>query len=80
MKTPQRDILVLLRNEFMNEHAIEQQVECLNELLCQSESFEDFCKAHELVDRNRITSKPGKIMDAIRNQDLKPFRFLINKN
>jgi hypothetical protein len=80
MKNAQRDILVLLKNEFMNEQAIEQQVECLNVILHQTESSEEFCNAHELVDRNRITSKPHKILHAIRNPELKPFRFLINKN
>ena len=80
MKTPQRDILVLLKNGFMSEQAIEQEVGCLNELLRHTESPEEFCIAHELVNRNRITSKPHKILHAIRSSTLKPFRFLINKN
>jgi hypothetical protein len=80
MKTPQRDILVLLRNEFMSEKAIEQHVGQLNEILRNAESPEEFCIAHELLNRNRITSKPHKILDAIRLTELKPFRFLINKN
>ena len=80
MNSPQRDILVLLRNEFMSEKAIEQHVGQLNEILRNAESPEEFCIAHELVDRNRITSKPRKILYAIRLAELKPFRFLINKN
>jgi len=80
MKTPQRDILVLLKNEFMNEQAIEQEMGCLNKLLRNAESPEEFCIAHELVNRNHITSKPHKILLAIRSSALKPFRFLINKN
>ena len=80
MKTPQRDILVLLRNQFMSEKAIEHHVGQLNKILRNAESPHEFCVAHELVNRNHITSKPHKILDAIRLTELKPFRFLINKN
>ena len=64
----------------MSEQAIEHEVECLNEILLQTESSENFCRAHELVDRNRITSKTKKILFAIKFDLLKPFRFLICKN
>ena len=80
MKNPNRNLLVLLKNEFMSEQAIEQEVECLNEILFEAESPRQFCIAHELVDRNRITSKPHKIINATRVTELKAFRFLINKN
>ncbi len=80
MKMPNRDLLVLLKSEFMSQQAIEHEVECLNDMLRRSESDEQFCIAHELVDRNRITSKPKKILRAIRYTELKQFRFLINKN
>jgi hypothetical protein len=80
MKSPNRNLLVLLKNEFMSERSIEQEVECLNEILRNAESSGEFCIAHELVDRNRITSKPHKILKATRQEELKPFRFLINKN
>ncbi len=80
MKMPNRDLLVLLKNEFMSQQAIEQEVEYLNHLLLSAESTEQFCIAHELVDRNKITSKSKKILEAIRFTELKPFRFLINKN
>ena len=80
MKMPNRDLLVLLKSEFMSQQAIEHEVECLNDMLRRSESDEQFCIAHELVDRNRITSKPKKILKAIRYTELKQFRFLINKN
>ncbi|MBO9657389.1 MAG: hypothetical protein J7527_01045 [Chitinophagaceae bacterium] len=77
---PNRDLLVLLKNEFMSQQAIDHEVECLNDILLIAESDEHFCVAHELVDRNRITSKPARILKAIRFSELKPFRFLINKN
>ena len=80
LKNPSRDLLVLLKNEFMSEKSIEQEVDCLNEILHRAESPESFCMAHELVNRNRITQHPFKILRAIRQTDLIPFRFLINKN
>ena len=80
MKRPNRNFLMLLKNQFLSEQAIEHEVECLNEILLQTESPEYFCQAHELVDRNRITSKTKKILLAIRYNELKPFRFLICKN
>lgn len=75
-----RDILVLLKNESMSEKALEQEAEVLHVLLSTVESPESFCRAHELVDRNNITSKEKKLLEAIRHKELKPFRFLINKN
>jgi hypothetical protein len=80
MKTPNRDLLVLLKNEFASQQTIERELECINYILVQAESIEQFCKAHELVERCRITSRPKKILRAIRVAELKPFRFLINKN
>jgi hypothetical protein len=80
MKIPNRNLLMLLKNQFMSDQAIEHEVECLNEILLKTESPEHFCIAHELVNRNRVTSKPKKILRAIRFAELKPFRFLINKN
>jgi hypothetical protein len=80
MKNPNRNLLMLLKNQSMSQQAIEHEVECLNEILFQAESIEQFYKAHELVDRNKITSRPTKILNAIRYTELKPFRFLINKN
>jgi len=80
MKMPTRDLLVLLKNEFMSQRALDHEVECLNDILRTAESDEQFCVAHELVDRNRITAKSRKILKAIRYSELRPFRFLINKN
>lgn len=80
MKMPTRDLLVLLKNEFMSQRALDHEVECLNDILRTAESDEQFCVAHELVDRNRITAKPRRILKAIRYSELKPFRFLVNKN
>lgn len=80
MKTPGRDLLVLLKSEFVSEQAIEQQVRSINHMLMQAESPEQFCIAHELVTRSRITASPKKILRAVRFTELKPFQFLVNKN
>jgi hypothetical protein len=44
------------------------------------EHNEVFCTAHELVARNRITSRKKRILKAAAAFELKPFYFLINKN
>jgi hypothetical protein len=80
MTSPLRDLIVLLKQEYMSPSAIEQEVECLHEILAEAESWESFFAAHELIDRNRITSNRKRIRKAIRNVELKPFRFLVNKN
>jgi hypothetical protein len=80
MYNSSRDILVLLRDESMNKQAIEQEIETLNRILTPTESIEQFCLTHELVDRNNISSKSKKILLAIRYKELRPFRFLICKN
>jgi hypothetical protein len=64
----------------MSQKAIEKEVEYLNDMLKATESDEQFCRAHELVDRNRITANSKKILKAIRFTELRQFRFLINKN
>jgi hypothetical protein len=80
MISSNRDILVLSRHEGMNEQVLEKELECLHNMLHKAEAPENFCRAHELVDRNRITSRPKKILSASRFYKMKPFRFLINKN
>ena len=78
--TPDRDLLVLFRNEFMSQQAIDQEVDCLNKILRHTDLPNEFCKAHELVRRNRITQKAEKLLEAFRQPLLKPFWFLISKN
>ena len=80
MRNPGRDLFVLFKHDFPNEQAIDKEVKYLNHILQQTETSLQFCKAHELVDRNYITSAMSKILKAIRRMELKPFRFLINKN
>ncbi len=80
MENPTRNLLVLLKNEFMTEKAIEREVECLNQLLFRIESSDQFLTANELVDRNRITSNKKRLLKESRFQRLRPFRFLLGKN
>ncbi len=82
MKTPNRDLLVLLKDEFMSEQAIEHEVEQINEMLLHAESLKNFCLAHEVIDLNKykIASSSKFIMQVVRQKELKPFQFLCNKN
>ena len=75
-----RDLLVLFKNQLMTEQSFEEEVDWLNEILFTAESPEQFCKAHELVDRNQITFSNKKILKELRRSRLRPFRFLLNKN
>lgn len=80
MKNLGRNILLLFKDEFMSEQAIEQEVAYLNEILSVTDTVERFCNANELVDRNRITSNRKKILKEANHLRLRPFRFFINKN
>lgn len=64
----------------MSQQALDHEVESLHHLLRGAESETQFCAAHELIDRNRITNKFQRILKAIRFKELKPFQFLLNKN
>jgi hypothetical protein len=80
MKAFDRDLLVLLKNEFMSQQAIEQEVEYLHAILLKAEQSEEFCRAHELIHRNCITQKKHKLLQAFRQPALKPFWFFIGRN
>jgi len=81
MKTSRdRDLLVLIKSEFMSQRAIEQEVEYLNHILHQTELPHHFCRAHELLQRNHITQRTPKLLAAFHLPMLKPFWFLISKN
>jgi hypothetical protein len=76
MKNKGQNLLVLFNKKMISK----QEADCLNRILFFTESPEQFCIANELVDRNRITSKKEKIVKESRRLQLRPFRFLINKN
>jgi predicted RNA binding protein with dsRBD fold (UPF0201 family) len=76
MKNKSRNLLVLFNKKLISK----QEADCLHAILFITESPELFCQAHELVDRNRITSKKRKILKECSRMQLRAFRFLINKN
>ncbi|MDX2049494.1 MAG: hypothetical protein SFU87_22090 [Chitinophagaceae bacterium] len=82
MKSPNRDLLVLLKDEYMSEQAIEQEVEKLNALLFHVESYDNFCVAHEVIDLNKfkIYHDNKTVMQVVRMKEFKPFQFLNNMN
>lgn len=80
MKPFDRELLVLLKTEFMSGQAIEQEVEKLHTIFQCAESPESFCKSYELVDRNHITQRPSRLTVIFYRQKLKSFQFLICKN
>lgn len=82
MKTPNRDLLVLVKNDHLNEKAIEVELERLNQLLFNYETIQTLCKAHEVFDLNvyKIHSQFKLLKKVISKKHLKPFEFLFNKN
>lgn len=82
MKTSNRDLLVLLKDESMSNQAIEQEVEQLNDLLFHVESVNNFCAANELIDmtKYKIFSDQKNLVQVMYEAELKPFFFLCNKN
>ena len=77
-----RDLLVLFKEELMNPQAIEHEVEMLHELLYSVERIDNLIVAHEVINLNKykIISDKNIIRMTLRQNELKPFIFLNNKN
>ena len=82
MKTKNRDLLVLLKDDFRTEQAIENELERLNELLLRTETILNFCVANEILDFNRykVYQEYNKMVKVLNQDRLKPFQFICNKN
>ena len=82
MKTPDRDLLVLMKDGFVTEQFMACELEKLNDLLYRYETLENFCSAHEVFDINKYKILRGSrnIQRVARQRELKPFQFLCNKN
>lgn len=82
MKTSNRDLLVLLKDEAMSNQAIEQEVEQLNEMLYHVESADFFCRTNEIIDMNKymVLQDDQALVQVMYQNELQPFIFLCNKN
>lgn len=82
MNNPNRDILVLFKQELMTPQAMEHQVTLLHDLLYNVERLDNLVTAHEILDLNKykIISKAHLIKEYLRSGKEKPFVFLNNKN
>lgn len=82
MKTPNRDLLVLVKDDRLDKDAIEFELEQLNQMLLLFETVDNLCVAHEVFDLNkyRILHKLQQIRAVIGQKELKPFVFLFNRN
>ncbi|MBC8034818.1 MAG: hypothetical protein H7Y03_11775 [Chitinophagaceae bacterium] len=82
MKTPNRDLLVLLKDESRSELSMEFELEQLNEILFHVETLENFCIASEVFDLNKyiIIDNHKKLYKLLSKEELKPFQFIFNKN
>ena len=82
MKACNRDLLVLVKDEYMNDRLMEQELEQLNDLLFHYETMESFCVAHEVFDLNKhkIIHRMAPMQKVIRQKELKAFQFICNKN
>ena len=82
MKTPnrERELVLLSKTALMSEKALEKELISLEQLFLYAESETAFCQTHQLVQRNRITSKKIRLINIFYTHQLKPFWFLVNKN
>ncbi len=77
-----RDLLLLTKKTSPDPKELEHEVEQLHELLFVVESFPNFCVANEILDLNRykVIQKANRIERIIKENRLKPFQFIVNKN
>jgi hypothetical protein len=82
MKMPNRDLLVLMKDECLDEDAIQHELDQLNQLLISFDTMDNICPAHEIIDVNRyrIIDKPQQVAKIIEQEEMKPFIFISNRN
>jgi hypothetical protein len=78
MKRTNRDLLVLVKDETMNEKAIEREIALLNKLLYSVECHENVCVVSEVIDVNRhkILRRKKDVLKTVKETSPKPFIFL----
>jgi hypothetical protein len=82
MRRLKRDLILLRKEDQLDELNIEREVECLNYLLQMVETISSLSRAHELIDMNRYKIYQDKltVSKALKQKEGKPFQFIINKN
>jgi hypothetical protein len=82
MKDMNRDLWLLCKNDHMTQSELDRQVNLLNTLLYHTESWPNFCVAHEILDINRrkIISKPHLMQGILQEREMKAFVFVNNLN
>lgn len=82
MKNSNRDLLVLVKDAYTNNEAMQLELQQLNMLLVNFETPDSFCIAHEVFDINkyRVLTKRSQLQKIIEKETLKPFMFICNKN
>jgi len=82
MNPRDRDLLVLTKKEMMNQQELEHEIELLNDLFYLVESSDALCVANEVIDINqyKVITKLPKVRQIIKEQKLRPFVFISNKN
>jgi len=82
MNPRNRDLLVLTKKELMNQQQLEHEIELLNDLFYLVENSSSFYIANEVIDINRykVIRKSQQVRQILKEQKLKPFVFISNKN
>jgi hypothetical protein len=82
MIKPNRDLLVMFKQELMTPQAMEHEVGLLHDLLFTVERLENVARAHEIIDLNkhRLITKEAEIKTFFRQHKEKAFVFINNKN
>lgn len=82
MKRPERDLLVMLKQELMSPQALELEVMKLHELLYHFERPVNIIPAYEVIDmiQYRIARQPERVRRYMRAKEAKPFIFFLNRN
>lgn len=82
MSPRNRDLLVLTKKTALNARELEQEIELLNDLLYLVESCNTVCIVNEIIDVNRykILNKTYQVRKVLKDENLKPFVFICNKN
>ena len=82
MKTPNRDLLVLVKDEYHNESMMQRELQKLNRLLFHFETLDTIALAHEILDMNqgRVIEKISNVKKVLEHKVLKTCQFACNKN